>query len=96
MSYVLRRPLQSVCRIWCVTRLSFLWLTVPASVFASRSRQLSFSSSSVSFSAQQTNYWALSNLFGVAFSMQGLKLISLGSTINGLIMLVRVLFDGRI
>jgi minor histocompatibility antigen H13 len=34
-----------------------------------------------------TNLWSLSNLFGVAFCLQGLSLISLGSTINGLIML---------
>ena len=31
--------------------------------------------------------WILSNLFGIAFSLQGISLISIGSTMNGLIML---------
>ena len=34
-----------------------------------------------------TNHWTLSNAFGVAFSLQGLSMISLGSVQNGLIML---------
>ena len=34
-----------------------------------------------------TNHWTLSNAFGVAFALQGLSMISLGSVQNGLIML---------
>ena len=35
-----------------------------------------------------TNHWMVSNMFGVAFSIQGISIISIGSTKNGLIMLV--------
>ena len=31
--------------------------------------------------------WIISNIFGISFSLQGISLISIGSTINGLIML---------
>ena len=34
-----------------------------------------------------SNHWLLSNLFGVAFSIQGIELLSLGSYFNGLILL---------
>ena len=34
-----------------------------------------------------SNHWLLSNVFGVAFSLQGIELLSLGSYLNGLILL---------
>jgi minor histocompatibility antigen H13 len=35
----------------------------------------------------QTNHWAASNIFGIAFSIQGIELLSLGSYFNGCILL---------
>ena len=35
-----------------------------------------------------TNHWATSNIFGIAFSIQGIELLGLGSFFNGLVLLV--------
>lgn len=39
-----------------------------------------------------TGHWALSNLFGTAFSLQGIEMLSLGSYFNGVILLSGLFF----
>jgi minor histocompatibility antigen H13 len=39
-----------------------------------------------------TGYWAASNLFGIAFSVQGIEMLSLGSFLNGTILLCGLFF----
>ena len=38
------------------------------------------------------NTWHTSNIFGIAFSIQGIELLSLGSTLNGAILLIGLFF----
>ena len=45
----------------------------------------------ISIGYLQTNYWMLSNVFGICFSIQALIFIDIGSYRNGAILLVSTL-----
>lgn len=81
----------SSCRLFCVPltlwSLAGFWASVTVTALDACSLLLSLASGGAYL--HTGGLWSLSNLFGVAFSMQGISLISIGSVKNGVIMLVR-------